>query len=188
MPDERKTTRNTRGLTLFVGSTTIRSCHRPGFRMTSRTRSGSLSRLRSVAERSPVPIYTDESFNEPADLIDHAEAGVAGVSMKTIKMGGITGFMNAASLARLLRLGVNVAGKSATSSIGGAAMLHIGTALPEMSGGIGLSNHKLVQDVVANPVGLVDGELRAPTGPGLGVDVDEAVIDGFVRHRETVGV
>lgn len=147
---------------------------------------GSLSRLRSVAERSPVPVYTDESFREPADLISHAEVGVAGVSMKTIKMGGITGFMSAAYLARLLRLGVNVAGKSATSSIGGSAMLQIGTALPEMSGGIGLSNHKLVEDLVTNPVGLADGELRAPPGPGLGVDVDESVVDRFVQARQQV--
>ncbi|MGI9594717.1 MAG: mandelate racemase/muconate lactonizing enzyme family protein [Acidimicrobiales bacterium] len=144
--------------------------------------SGSLSRLRSVAERSPVPIYADESFREPADLISHAEAGVAGVSMKTIKMGGITGFMLAAYLARLLELGVNVAGKSATSSIGGSAMLHIGTALPEMSGGIGLSNHKLVEDLAVEPVGLTDGALRAPTGPGLGIEVDESVVD---RHTAT---
>lgn len=147
---------------------------------------GSLSRLKSVAERSPVPIYTDESFKEPADLIAHAEVGVAGVSMKTIKMGGITGFMSAAYLARLLRLGVNVAGKSATSSIGGSAMLHIGTALPEMSGGIGLSNHKLTEDLVTNPVGLVDGELRAPRGPGLGVDVDESIVNKYVQWREQV--
>lgn len=145
---------------------------------------GSLSRLSSVASASPVPIYTDESFNHPLDLVSHADAGVAGVSMKTIKMGGITGFMTAANLARLLRMGVNVAGKSATSSIGGAAMLHIGTALPEMTGGIGLSNHKLVSDLVTEPVGLAGGELRAPTGPGLGVDVDETVIDGFVQWRE----
>lgn len=147
---------------------------------------GSLSRLRSVAERSPVPIYTDESFNEPTDLIAHAEVGVAGVSMKTIKMGGITGFMSAAYLARLLRLGVNVAGKSATSSIGGSAMLHIGTALPEMSGGIGLSNHKLIDDLVFNPVGLVNGELRVPEGAGLGVEVDEAVVKRYVKWSEQV--
>ena len=147
---------------------------------------GSLSRLRSVAERSPVPVYTDESFVKPIDLITQAEVGVAGVSMKTIKMGGITGFMSAAYLARLLNLGVNVAGKSATSSIGASAMLQIGTALPEMSGGIGLSNHKLVQDLVTNPVGLVNGVLSAPTGPGLGVDVDEAVVDSFVQYRHTV--
>lgn len=147
---------------------------------------GSLSRLASVAERSPVPIYTDESFAAPLDLIAQAEVGVAGVSMKTIKMGGITGFMSAAYLARLMRLGVNVAGKSATSSIGGSAMLHIGTALPEMSGGIGLSNHKLVSDLVRNPVGLTDGVLRAPSGPGLGVDVDEDVVDHYVQSRSTV--
>lgn len=144
---------------------------------------GSLSRLESVAQRSPVPIYTDESFTEPLDLIVQAEVGVAGVSMKTIKMGGITGFMAAANIARMLRLGVNVAGKSATSSIGGSAMLHIGTALPEMSGGIGLSNHKLVRDLVHNPVGLADGVLSAPDGPGLGVDVDESVLNDYVRSR-----
>lgn len=147
---------------------------------------GSLSRLRSVAERSPVPIYTDESFVAPMDLIAQAEVGVAGVSMKTIKMGGITGFMAAAYLARLLCLGVNVAGKTATSSIGGSAMLQIGTALPEMSGGIGLSNHKLVQDLVTNPVGVVDGLLSAPSGPGLGVDVDESVVNGYVQSRQQV--
>ena len=147
---------------------------------------GSLSRLRSVAERSPVPVYSDESFVKPIDLIELASVGVAGVSMKTIKMGGITGFMSAAYLARLLNLGVNVAGKSATSSIGASTMLQIGTALPEMSGGIGLSNHKLVEDLVTNPVGLVDGVLSAPTGPGLGVDVDEAVINKFVQTRQSV--
>jgi len=148
--------------------------------------SGSLNRLRSVAERSPVPVYADESFVKAIDLIELAGAGVAGVSMKTIKMGGITGFMSAAYLARMLNLGVNVAGKSATSSIGASTMLHIGTALPEMSGGIGLSNHKLVEDLVMNPVGLVDGVLSAPTGPGLGVEVDEAVVNRFVHARETM--
>ena len=149
---------------------------------------GSLERLRSVADRSPVPVYTDESFTQPMDLIAQAEVGVSGVSMKTIKMGGITGFMSAAYLARMLRLSVNVAGKSATSSIGGAAMLHIGTALPEMSGGIGLSNHKLVEDLVTDSVGLVDGVLTAPTGPGLGVDVDEDVVEQYVRRRhERIG-
>lgn len=147
---------------------------------------GSLSRLRTVAERSPVPVYADESFVKPIDLISLAEVGVAGVSMKTIKMGGITGFMSAAYLARMMNLGVNVAGKSATSSIGASTMLQIGTAVPEMSGGIGLSNHKLVQDLVTNPVGLVDGVLSAPTGPGLGVEVDEAVVNGFVQSRQAV--
>jgi muconate cycloisomerase len=147
---------------------------------------GSLSRLRSLAERSPVPVYTDESFTTPFDLIEQAEVGVAGVSMKTIKMGGITGFMSAAYLARMLRLGVNVAGKSATSSIGGSAMLHIGTALPEMSGGIALSNHKLVEDLVRDPVGLVEGVLSAPDGVGLGVDVDESIVDRYVQSRVRV--
>ena len=147
---------------------------------------GSLSRLRSVAERSPVPVYTDESFTKPLDLIAQADVGVAGVSMKTIKMGGITGFMAAAYLARLLNLGVNVAGKSATSSIGASTMLQIGTALPEMSGGIGLSNHKLVEDLVTNPVGLSNGVLTAPTGPGLGVEVDELAVERFVQSRRVV--
>jgi hypothetical protein len=45
------------------------------------------------------------------------------------------------------------------------------------TGGIGLSNHKLVEDLVTNPVGLVDGVLSAPTGPGLG--------GRFVQTRQT---
>ena len=147
---------------------------------------GSLRRMQSVAERSPVPIYTDESLNEATDLVAHAEIGVAGVSMKPIKMGGISGFMAAANLGRMLGLGVNVAGKEAGSSIAGSALLHIASALPEMSGGISLSNHKLGQDLVSNPVGLAGGDLRAPTGPGLGVDVDESAVDQFVQWREQI--
>lgn len=56
-------------------------------------------------------------------------------------------------------------------------MLHIGTALSEMSGGIGLSNHKLVDDLVSDPVGLADGQLRVPEGAGLGIEVDEGRSD-----------
>ncbi|MGI9595405.1 MAG: muconate cycloisomerase, partial [Acidimicrobiales bacterium] len=59
----------------------------------------------------------------------------------------------------------------------------IGTALPEMSGGIGLSNHKLVEDLAVAPVGLADGALRAPPGPGLGIEVDESVVARHVRTR-----
>jgi L-alanine-DL-glutamate epimerase-like enolase superfamily enzyme len=147
---------------------------------------GNMGRLRALAERSPVPIYADESFVTPLDLIAQADAGITGVSMKTIKMGGITGFMSAAYLARLLGLRVNVAGKTATSSIGASAMLHIGTALPEMSGGIGLSNHKLIDDLVTEPVGVIDGVLSAPPGPGLGVEVDETVVRRFVRNRHVM--
>lgn len=65
-------------------------------------------------------------------------------------------------------------------------MLHIGTALPEMSGGIGLSNHKLVDDLVFNPVGLANGELRVPEGAGLGVEVNEAVVKRYVKWSEQV--
>jgi muconate cycloisomerase len=147
---------------------------------------GSLERMRAVAERSPIPIYTDESLDTAMDLIDHAAIGVAGVSMKPIKMGGITGFMSAAKLAAMLGLAVNVAGKEVGSSIAGAALLHIGTALPEVSGGISLSNHKLGEDTVSAPVGLAGGELRVPDGPGLGIAVDESVVDKYTQNRHTV--
>ena len=116
----------------------IRACHRRQRRMVSgpgacvsRSRGRPRSGLRRATDRpGQSQSASVRGRTEPGSGVHRRElpgthrsdragrVGVAGVSMKTIKMGGITGFMSAAYLARLLRLGVNVAGKSATSSIG----------------------------------------------------------------------
>jgi muconate cycloisomerase len=142
--------------------------------------------LRAVVSAGEIPIYADESVTCAADLGDLAELGIAGVSMKLIKMGGITGFMDAARRAASLGMVVNLAGKEAGSSVTAAAYLHMGTALPTSTGAVSLSNHKLVEDLVTNPVGLSGGELRAPDGAGLGIEVDETVVARYERARRVV--
>ena len=42
---------------------------------------------------------------------------------------------------------------------------------------------KLVEDLVTEPVGLRDGVLTAPDGPGLGVEVDEGVVAKYTQWR-----
>ena len=38
---------------------------------------------------------------------------------------------------------------------------------------VGITNHYLREDLVAEPIRAVGGQVRAPGGPGLGIVVDE---------------
>jgi len=44
---------------------------------------------------------------------------------------------------------------------------------------VSLTHFYLAEDVVKNPLAIGDGLVRLPTGPGLGVEVDEAQVERF---------
>src|SRR5882757_4414121 len=71
---------------------------------------GRLTRL------SPTPIGADEGIHSLADIAAHERAGAGGVSLKLIKLGGISAAVEGAQLCERLGLNVNVAAKIAESS------------------------------------------------------------------------
>lgn len=129
-----------------------------------------------VARSSPVPICADQSVHGVDDILGFARTGVAGVSLKLVKLGGITGVMRGAMLCETLGLAVNLAGKIAESSVAGAANIHAAAAMAGIGFGCSPGNQGLAADVAARPLAAVDGHFPVPTGPGLGVDVDEAKV------------
>src|SRR5262245_24332496 len=68
-----------------------------------------LAGLKTLARASNVPIGIDEGIHAVADIETNARAGAGGVSLKLIKLGGITTALEAAKLCKRLRLEVNVA-------------------------------------------------------------------------------
>ena len=52
-----------------------------------------------LKERSPLPIFADESFHHAADVA-HCAAGFHGVNAKLVKMGGVSGAVEALRAAR----------------------------------------------------------------------------------------
>lgn len=129
--------------------------------------------LLRLAAASPVALCADESAQTLDDLIELGASSIAGVSLKLIKHGGITGVMRGAALCDVLGLAVNLAGKVAETSVAAAANLHCAAAMSETAFGCSPANQGIAADVTSDPVTVVDGRYRVPTGPGLGVVVDE---------------
>jgi len=137
-----------------------------------------LAGLKTLA-RSRLPIGVDEGIHALADIEAHARAGARGVSLKLIKLGGLTTALGAARLCQRLRLKVNVAAKIAESSLASAAAIHLACAVPSVEWGVSLTHFYLAEDLVRRPPALRDGQVRLPEGPGLGADVDEAAVARF---------
>jgi L-alanine-DL-glutamate epimerase-like enolase superfamily enzyme len=87
--------------------------------------------------------------------------------------------MRAAIVADALGLSVDLASKTGESSLGAAAPLHLGYAIPNIDWGININNHYLEEDLVTKPLQQKDGGFACPVGPGLGVEVRENVIRKF---------
>lgn len=138
-----------------------------------------LAGLATLARDAATPIGADEGIHSLADIERHAAAGAGGLSLKFIKLGGMTAAIEAAALCRKLNLDVNVACKIAESSIGSAAAVHYACAIPTARWGVSLTHFYLAEDIVKRPLRMVDGEVMLPSGPGLGVEVDEAAVARF---------
>jgi muconate cycloisomerase len=138
-----------------------------------------LAGLRKLTRASKVPIGIDEGIHSLADIETNAKAGAGGISLKLIKLGGITAALDAARLCRRLGLSVNIAAKIAESSISSAAALHLACAVPKADWGVSLTHFYLAEDLVRTPLRLADGHVTLPEGPGLGIEVDEAAVERF---------
>jgi muconate cycloisomerase len=109
-----------------------------------------------------------------ADIQRHHDAKAAkGLSLKTIKLGGMQPVMRGGRLCESLGMEVNLACKIAESSIATAAVVHLASALPSVNWGVSLSSQYLAADI-ATPLKVEQGHVAVPTGPGLGITVDEA--------------
>jgi L-alanine-DL-glutamate epimerase-like enolase superfamily enzyme len=139
-----------------------------------------------AAAAGEIAIGADESIHSLEDIRRHHERNAArGVSLKTIKLGGLRGVMAAGRLCEALGLNVNVSAKTGESSIACAAATHIAAALPQIAWGLTLSNEGLSDDVTLRPIRITRGHVEVSDRPGLGVDVDEGRV---ARYRRDVPV
>src|SRR5215510_416408 len=135
-----------------------------------------ISRLTRV---SPTSIGADEGIHSLADIEAHADRGVNGVSLKLIKLGGMSTALEAALLCARLGLAVNVAAKIAESSIASAAAIHLACAAPAVDWGVSLTHFYLADDIAKNALTIANGLVDLPRGSGLGIDVDEAAVERY---------
>jgi muconate cycloisomerase len=135
----------------------------------------------ALARTSPVPLCADESAHSLETIIEWQRAGaIAGVNLKTIKLGGVAATLRAAIVSDTLGLAIDLASKIAESSIGTAGLIHLAYCIPNLDWGLNPTSHYLAEDLVKAPLAPAHGSSERPTGPGLGVDVDT---DAIARLR-----
>jgi muconate cycloisomerase len=138
--------------------------------------SADMNGLAALARASPIASGADEGIHALRDIEAHAAAGVGGVSLKLIKLGGFGAALAAGSLCKRLGLAVNIAAKMSESSLASAAAVHLACAVDTIDWGVSLTHFYLAEDIVRRPLAMADGLVALPLGPGLGVEVDEAVV------------
>lgn len=131
-----------------------------------------------------VPLLADESVFGPEDMALGIGMGIAdGVSIKIMKSGGLTRAQTVARMAAASGLSA-YGGDMFEAGIAHLAGAHMIAATPEITLGCEFyqASYFLVEDILATPFPVENGEVVLPTGPGLGIDPDPQVL---ARHAKT---
>jgi muconate cycloisomerase len=143
-----------------------------------------LEGMAKIAAATDIAIGCDEGVHCSDDLRRHHEARAArGASLKGVKLGGLRGVIDAAALCEVLGMKVNLAGKMCESGIATAAVLHLAAAVPSLDWSLSPTSPYLAEDVLAKPLVFANGHAEVPTGPGLGIEVDERQVRKFTIER-----
>ena len=138
-----------------------------------------LQGFKEVKEATCLPIEVDESaysLNMVHLILKHDAADI--INTKCAKAGGIKGVREWAAVARAADRSVVIgtewgAGKKV------AAKLHLGAALSNANPVVEFTEIMIHELLLKEPLELQDGYLKVPTGPGLGLELDETKIEMY---------
>lgn len=141
--------------------------------------------LARVARRIDSPVMADESAWTPQDILElHQLDAAACFSCYVTKPGGLFRARQQAELAAQLSMPCDIGG-SIETGIGNAANLALGVSQPNATlpsvcpvsqpagaGGPAVAGVYYTDDLITEPFRFADGIVLAPSGPGLGIEVD----------------
>ena len=107
-----------------------------------------------------------------------------GVSLKTIKLGGMLDVLKCANYAFINSLHVNLAGKVAETSISSLAIAHLACCIPQMDWDLSITNQYLKEDPVLKPLEIVNGHIELENNIGLGTEIDEKIASKYIQLFE----
>jgi muconate cycloisomerase len=138
---------------------------------------GDPAALAALRREQSTPVMADESVFTLADAWQLAVHQAADIfSVYPGKHGGISGTVEITHVARAAGLACAL-GSNLELGVGTAAMLHVAACLPNIASelypadAIGPLYHEA--DLLMNPLELGPVEAKVPTGPGLGVELDD---------------
>jgi muconate cycloisomerase len=147
--------------------------------------------LARLALRFAIPVMADESLQGPETAFALARAGAADVfAVKIAQSGGLYGAARVAAVADAACIGL-YGGTMLEGAIGTVASAQLFSTFQKLAWGTELFGPLLLtEEIMAEPLQYQDFELVVPSGPGLGVVLDEERVGFFRRdnERRTVSV
>jgi galactonate dehydratase len=144
-------------------------------------------RLPDIVAASPVPVATGERLFGRHEFLAPLQAGVAVVQPDLSHAGGISEVRRIAAIAETF--GAVLAPHCPLGPISLAASLQVAFATPnfliqEQSIGIHYHDGSELLDYLVDPEPFrsIDGHLRRPEAPGLGISIDEAAVRDAARQ------
>ena len=136
-----------------------------------------------VRARSAVPLMADECVFSPQEMLIVAAAGAADViSLKLVKHGGMLNLRKVAAVAEAAGIGL-YGGCLLESSVGAAAHLQAFAGLRELAWGCEhFGPQILTDDLVTEPLHFADFHIHLPSGPGIGVTLDQDKLRRYARN------
>ena len=144
-----------------------------------------LIEMSDITFNSSVPVCSDEGVHSIDDLnyiVNNKSSN--GVSLKTIKLGGMLDVLKCANYAFLNNLHVNLAGKVAETSISSLAIAHLACCIPQMDWDLSITNQYLEEDPVKKPLLITNGHIDINNSIGLGTEIDEKVAKKYIKLFE----
>jgi L-rhamnonate dehydratase len=131
----------------------------------------------------PVPIALDESAYTLSDIANIIRAEAADVVLlDPHEAGGLWPTIKQAAICEGVGIPV-LLHSGGELGLSQAAYLHLAAAIPNMTISLDTERAHLSSDIVHESFVLEDGCFAVPTGPGLGVTVDEAQVERFAVTR-----
>jgi muconate cycloisomerase len=148
-------------------------------------RADDLAGMAAVRRAIAIPVMADESITDHASLIDVIRANCADiVKLKVMKQGGFLKCRRMLETAAAAGLGV-VVGHGFGLGINTVAEIMLGATSRAVLGGLEcVGPLKTSDDIVTKKLNLSDGEIELPSGPGLGVELDEEKVRRYRFDEE----
>lgn len=140
-----------------------------------------LPAMARLGAKHVIPVMADEALHGPVDAFAiAARAGAKVYAVKIAQSGGLLPAHAVATIAEAAGVGL-YGGTMLEAGVGTAASAQLCATLPSLAWGTELFGPLLLtEEILAEPLRYADFELEVPTGPGLGVALDE---DRVAFHR-----
>ena len=143
-----------------------------------------ISGLARLARETSVAIMADEALSGPETAFQLAQLAAADVfALKIAQSGGLFATARVAAIAEAAGIGL-YGGTMLEGGVGTAASAHLFSTFPRLEWGTELFGPLLLtEEILEEPLQYGEFSLKVPTGPGLGISIDEDRLSRFRRDR-----